>query len=174
MSEQNRRDFLKSSGAGALALTASSYNRVFGAMEKVGVAFLGVGGRCQQHIDVILAMKEKGLKVEPVAVCDVWDGQSVKGLIKGRGLFPSAERCGLPTKENGSTVTKDYRNVLDKVKEADVVCIAAPDHWHGKMATDAMDAGKHVYLEKPMTRTIAEAHEVVKKAQQTKKVVTIG
>src|SRR4051794_8999703 len=157
MSTPNRRDFLHTSAAGALALTAASYNRVYGAMESIGVAFLGVGGRCQQHIDVILEMQKKGLKVRPVAVCDVWDGQVVKGLIKGRGLYPSAQRCGLPEKENGSTVTKDYRNVLEKVKEANVVAIATPDHWHAKMAMDAMDAGKDVYMEKPMTKTIAEA-----------------
>jgi predicted dehydrogenase len=172
----NRRDFLKSTTAAgsALALTAASASRVFGALERVGVAFLGVGGRCQQHIDVILEMQKKGLKVAPVAVNDVWDGQVVPGLIRGRGLFPSAKRCGLPERENGTTVTKDYRNILEKVKECDVVCIATPDHWHARMAIDAMDAGKHVYLEKPMTRTIAEAHAVVKCAQDKKKVVTIG
>src|SRR5262249_20253995 len=93
---------------------------------------------------------------------------------KGRGLFPTAKRCGLPTKENGSSVTKDYRNVLEKVKGCDVVVIATPDHWHARMALDAMDAGKHVYMEKPMTRTIAQEQEVVKKAQATKKVVTVG
>lgn len=174
MTTPTRRDFLQTSATGALALSAASYSRVFGAMESVGVAFLGVGGRCQQHIDVILEMQKKGLKVRPVAVCDVWDGQSVKGLIKGRGLYPSAERCGLPTKENGSTVTKDYRNILEKVKEANVVCIATPDHWHAKMALDAMDAGKDVYMEKPMTKTIAEAIAVAKKAQDKNRVVTVG
>src|SRR4051794_13914122 len=156
----DRRDFLKSTTAagGALALTAASASRVFGANERVGVAFLGVGGRCQQHIDTILEMKEKGLKVDPVAVCDVWDGdmklgkkrdpKTGKEVFNGRGLFPSAKRCGLPESENGSSVTKDYRNILDKVKEADIVCIATPDHWHAKMALDAMDAGKDVYMEK--------------------------
>lgn len=176
MSEQNRRDFLAASGAvaaGALTLNAASYRRIFGAMERVGVAFLGVGGRCQQHVDVILAMKAKKLNVEPVAVCDVWDGQVVKDVIRGRGLYPTAERCGLK-KDDKERVTKDYRVILEKVKDADVVCIATPDHWHARMALDAMDADKHVYLEKPMTRTIAEAHEVVKKAQQKKKVVTVG
>ena len=69
----DRRDFLKTTtvAGSALALSAASAARVYGANERVGVAFLGVGGRCQQHIDVILEMKEKGLKVQPVAVCDV-------------------------------------------------------------------------------------------------------
>jgi predicted dehydrogenase len=176
MSEQvNRRDFLKTSGTAgtALALTAASASRVFGAMERVGIAFLGVGGRCQQHIDAILEMKKKGLKVEPVAVCDVWDGDFKLGSGKGRGLFPSAKRCEI-NGDDKNRVTKDYRHILDKVKDCDVVCIATPDHWHARMALDAMDAGKDVYMEKPMTRTIAEAQAVVKKAQEKNKVVTIG
>src|SRR4051794_13559929 len=174
MSDQNRRDFLQATAAGgALALSAATYNRVYGANERTGVAFIGVGGRCQQHVDVILAMKEKGLKVAPVAVCDVWDGDDKLGSGKGRGLYPTAKRCGIK-KDDRERVTKDYRVILDKVKDADVVVIATPDHWHARMALDAMDAGKHVYMEKPMTRTIAEAQEVVKKAQATKKVVTVG
>ncbi len=176
MSNQvNRRDFLHTTGVvgGALALSAASASRVYGANERVGVAFLGVGGRCQQHIDVILAMKEKGLKVDPVAVCDVWDGDFELGRGKGRGLYPSAKRCGI-NGEDKSRVTKDYRRILDDVKEADVVCIATPDHWHAKMALDAMDAGKDVYLEKPMTRTIPEAIAVMQAAQKKNKVVTIG
>ncbi|MFM7149151.1 MAG: twin-arginine translocation signal domain-containing protein, partial [Gemmataceae bacterium] len=127
----HRRDFLKSSGAAgsALALTAASASRVYGANERIGVAFLGVGGRCQQHIDVILEMKKNGLKVDPVAVNDVWDGDFELGRGQGRGLYPSAKRCGI-NQEDKDRVTKDYRNILDKVKDCDVVCIATPDHWH--------------------------------------------
>src|SRR6266566_2350547 len=93
----DRRDFLKTTAAGAtaLTLTAASARRVYGANENLRVAFLGVGGRCQQHIDVILEMQKEGKPVVPVAVCDVWDGQVKPGVIKGRGLYPSAERCGL-------------------------------------------------------------------------------
>jgi predicted dehydrogenase len=170
----NRRDFLKTgtAGASALALTAASASRVFGASERVRVAFLGVGGRCQQHIDVILGMKKKGLPVEPVAVCDVWDGQVKPGVIRGRGLHPSAKRCGLEGADK-KHVTKDYRNILE-LKDVDVVAIATPDHWHARMAIDALEAGKHVYCEKPMTRTIPEAQAVVDTAQRTKKTMTVG
>src|SRR5262245_38961060 len=156
-SEVNRRNFLQTTAAGAsaLALTAASYNRVYGAGERIGIAFLGVGGRCQQHIDAILEMKEKGVKVTPVAVCDVWDGDDKLGREKGRGLYPSARRCGINA-DDKNRVTKDYRRVLGEVKDVDAVCIATPDHWHARMAIDAMDAGKDVYCEKPMTRTIPE------------------
>jgi predicted dehydrogenase len=175
--EVNRRDFIKTTAAAgsALALSAASFNRVYGANERIGIAFLGVGGRSQQHVDVILEMKEKGIKIEPIAVCDVWDGDEKLGSGKGRGLYPTAKRCGIDV-DDKSRVTKDYRNILDsgKLKGVDVVSIATPDHWHARMAIDAMQAGKDVYCEKPMTRTIAEAQEVVLTAQKLKRVMTVG
>src|SRR5687767_6193748 len=90
----NRRNFLKTSavGATALTLTAASANRVYGANERIGIAFLGVGGRCQQHIDEVLKMVKEGKAVRPVAVCDVWDGDAKLGRGQGRGLYPSAKR----------------------------------------------------------------------------------
>ena len=170
----NRRAFIASSAAAgaAMSLPAASYARIQNANAKIRVGFLGVGGRCQQHIDVILQMQKEGKAVAPAAVSDVWDGQVVPGVIKGRGLYPSAERCGL-NKDDKDHVTKDYRKVLDQ-KDVDLVCIATPDHWHARMAIDAMNAGKDVYMEKPMTKTIAEAIAVVDTAQKTNKVVTVG
>jgi predicted dehydrogenase len=180
----NRRDFLKTTvaGAGALALTAASARRVYGALERVGVAFLGVGGRCQAHLQIINKMKKDGAKVDPVAVCDVWNGHEgtfrrrVGGKVVTRdyaqGLYPSAKKVGLDP-DDKKHVTKDYRRLLD-LKEAEVVCIATPDHWHARMAIDAAAAGKHVYCEKPMTKTIAEAHAVVEAMRKYKRVMTVG
>ncbi|MBV9121817.1 MAG: twin-arginine translocation signal domain-containing protein, partial [Planctomycetes bacterium] len=92
-SKVHRRDFLKTTAAGAaaLSLTAASAKRVYGANERIGVAFIGTGGRCQAHIKIINKLKEENFGVEPVAVCDVWDGNKEVG----RGLYPSAEKCGL-------------------------------------------------------------------------------
>jgi len=175
-SKVNRRDFIKAGtaavGASAVVLSAAGYNQVLGANERIGIGFLGVGGRCQQHIDVILEMREKGLPVVPVAVCDVWDGDPELGNKKGRGLYPSAKRCGIDANDK-SLVSKDYRKILEQ-KNVDVAVIATPDHWHARMALDAMDAGKDVYMEKPMTRTIAEAIAVVDAAVKKNKVVTVG
>lgn len=170
----NRRNFLQASavGASALSLTAASAARVYGANEKINIAFLGVGGRCQQHIDVILQMQKENKGVTPVAVCDVWDGDPKLGSGKGRGLYPSAQRCGINV-DDKARVSKDYRKILE-LKEVDVVCVATPDHWHARMCIDAMNAGKDVYCEKPMTRTIAEAQAVVDAAKRSNRVMSVG
>src|SRR5580692_12455920 len=91
----DRRSFMAASAVAgaALSLPAASYARVQGANENLRVGFLGVGGRCQQHIDVILQMQQEKKGVVPVAVCDVWDGdlelggKDKEGNWKGRGLY---------------------------------------------------------------------------------------
>jgi predicted dehydrogenase len=176
-SDLNRRDFLKTSAAGAagataLTLTAAAYDRVKGANDRINIGFLGVGGRCQQHVDEILKMQQEKKGVAPVAVCDVWDGDQELGRGQGRGLYPTAKRCGIDV-DDKKHVNKDYRVILDQ-KDVDVVGIATPDHWHAKMAIDAMEAGKDVYCEKPMTRTIEEAIGVVDAAQKNNRVMTVG
>jgi predicted dehydrogenase len=169
-SNVDRRDFLKAAAAGAsaLSLTAASAARVAGANERIGVAFIGTGGRCQAHLNIINQLKKETGTIEPVAVCDVWDGNKKVG----RGLYPSAEKVGLDP-NNKERVTKDYRRVLD-MKDVDVVAIAAPDHWHAKLSIDAAEAGKDVYCEKPMTKTIDEAHAVVDTMQKRNRVMTVG
>src|SRR3954452_16960703 len=179
--EHNRRTFIQSTAAGiataAMTMSAKSYAQVQGANERIGIAFLGVGGRCQQHIDVINELKRENRGVEPVAVCDVWDGAAElgrrpNGAPGGRGLFPSARACGLNV-DDRQHVTKDYRRLLE-LREVDAVCIATPDHWHAKMCIDAAAAGKHIYCEKPMTKTIDEAHAVVDAARRANIVMTVG
>ena len=173
----NRRDFLKTSAAAgvasaAMTMTAASYDKVAGANERINVAFLGVGGRCQQHIDIINNLVRQNHAVRPVAVCDVWDGDATLSRGTGRGLYPSARKCGLNA-DDRQHESKDYRRILD-LREVHAVAIAAPDHWHAKMAIDAAGAGKHIYCEKPMTKTIDEAHAVVDAARRHNVVMTVG
>ena len=174
MSTPSRRGFLKASAVAgtALSLTAKSYAKVMGANGKINVGFIGVGGRCQQHIDVVLKMKEEGKGLEPYAVSDVWDGDQTKGRGKGQGLYPAAKRCGIPA-DDKARVAKDFRVILDN-KEVDIVCIATPDHWHARMTIDALGAGKHVYCEKPMTKTIAEGQAVVDAWKKSGLVMSVG
>ncbi len=173
-SELHRRDFLKAgaAGAAALSLTAASASRVYGANERIRIGFLGTGGRCQAHIAIINKLKKENKGVEPVAVCDVWDGNEEVQKGGGRGLYPSAKKCGLSA-DDKQHVTKDYRRVLD-LKDVDVVVVAAPDHWHAKMCLDAAHAGKDVYCEKPMTKTIAEAQEIARVMRELNRVMTVG
>lgn len=171
----SRRSFLAASAAASAAMTlpAASYAKVKGANETINVGFLGVGGRCQQHVDVILQMQKEGKPVAPIAVNDVWDGDPELGSGKGRGLYPTAKRCGIAEGAGKGQISKDYRNILDN-KDVDLVAIATPDHWHARMAIDAMEAGKDVYIEKPMTKTIAEATLLAETAKKLNKVVSVG
>jgi len=174
MPTPSRRSFLKAGAVAGTAMTlpAAGYAKILGANGKINIGFIGVGGRCQQHIDVILKMKAEGKNVEPYAVSDVWDGDPTKGKGKGQGLYPSAKRCGIPV-DDKARVAKDFRVILDN-KEVDVACIATPDHWHARQTIDAMNAGKHVYCEKPMTKTIAEGQAVVDAWKKTGMVMSVG
>jgi predicted dehydrogenase len=155
----NRRGFLKGSAAGAAALTLSavSYGKVLGANDKIGVGFVGVGGRCQAHLDIINKLRDEKQGVEPVAVCDIYK----------HNLEVAREKTG------AKAYRDEYQELLDDGK-VDVVCIATPDHWHAKISIDAAAKGKHVYCEKPMTKTIKEAHDVVDAMQKHKRVMTVG
>jgi len=177
----DRRDFLKA-GAAAVALSAAGYSRVYGANERIGVGFVGVGGRCQAHLDIIKKRAEDKGDVAAVAVCDVWDGlEATYTVLRDgkqverpylQGLYPSAKKVGLDPHDK-KHVVKEYERLLE-LPEVDVVCIATPDHWHAKITIDALRAGKHVYCEKPMTKTIAEAQKVVEAAQKSGKVMSVG
>ena len=152
-----RRAFLQTTGAlVAAAWTASSYARVIGANDRIRIGFIGVGGMGGGHLNAIVALKDKD-NVEALAVADVWKTRAEAG----------AKAVGAPR------TFVDYRKLLD-VKEIDYVTIATPEHWHAKATLDAMDAGKAVYCEKPMTHTIEEAQAVMKKQKETGLAVQIG
>src|SRR4051812_3114177 len=144
MPSANRRDFLKTTAAvgAAVTLTAASYDKVYGANGRIGVGFVGVGGRCQAHLKVINTFAKENNGVAPIAVCDVWDGLEAK--YKGpdgkdrtysQGLYPSAKTVGL-NPDDTKHVVKDYRRLLE-LPEVDVVFIGTPDHWHARISIDA-------------------------------------
>ncbi len=179
----SRRGFIETAGAATGAMmTAGAFphpavGSVKGANEKINIAILGPGGRAQEHLRILLKMKNKEQKpVDIIGLCDVWDGGKwmEHGRETGRGLYYSAEKCGLDAEgKDKDRITKDYRKILDN-KDVDVVLIATPDHWHAKMSIDAMEAGKDVYCEKPMTHTIDEARRVAETTKKTKQVFTVG
>jgi predicted dehydrogenase len=154
--ERTRRQFLRE----AIALTSTMFlgKSVFGANEKIGVGVIGCGGMGGAHMSTIRRLKESGEAVELVAVCDVWQ-----------------KRLDAAAKTTGAKPYKDYRKLIED-KSVDAVCIATPDHWHAKIAIDAMEAGKDVYCEKPMTywKSLDEPKKIVETLQRQKRILQVG
>jgi predicted dehydrogenase len=152
-----RREFLKSSGlaAGALAFSASSYANVLGANDRIRFAVIGCGGMGTGHLGSLVKRSEAD-NIQVVAVSDVYQRRLTRaiGICKGSG-------------------TLDYRRVLEK-PDIDAVLIATPDHWHAKISIDAMESGKHVYVEKPMTHTVEQALVLREAVKRTGRVLQVG
>jgi predicted dehydrogenase len=156
-SSQDRREFLQIAGLGAVAaLTASAPGkaRAVTANETIRVGLIGVGGRCRH----LLGALQKVPGVQVVAVCDVWD----KNVAAGRDAVG-----GDPF------TTKDHRALLDR-KDIDAVLIATPDHWHVPITIDACAAGKDVYVEKPLTHSLAEGQAVIDAQNKHGRIVQVG
>jgi len=146
----NRRAFLRNS----VALTALSSSRILGANDRIRVAGLGTGGRCTYLLN--LANKAG---VEITALCDVYEPRRLAAKEK---LAPDARAD-----------YDDYRAVLDR-KDIDAVVIGSPDHWHVAMTIDSVQAGKDVYVEKPVTHTIEEGARLEKALAGSRQVVQVG
>jgi predicted dehydrogenase len=167
-SSLDRRSFLKTSSAaavaaGALASTTSRKARAADANGLVRIGFIGPGGRgFGAHVKTLASLKKVGVPIELAAVAEVYSVQRDKV-------------ADYIAKENGKRPTTyvDYREMLAK-EDLDAVCIGTPDHWHAKQAIEAMQAGCHVYCEKPMTKTVEEALEVAKVWEQTGMVMQVG
>jgi predicted dehydrogenase len=147
--KSNRRTFLLASG-----LTALAASRVAGANDSVRMGAIGCGGRMKNLLD---AADELG-GYELVAGCDVYEPR--RDRIRERS-------------DNQASTHLDYRELLDK-KDVDAVFIAAPDHWHVRMASDAIAAGKDVYLEKPVTHTIEEGDPLTRAVRASNRIVQCG
>jgi hypothetical protein len=153
-----RRSFLQAGTALAAAttMTARSYAKVLGANDRIGVGFIGAGGMGNAHLNTIKGLAEAN-NLRPIAVADCWETRAQKG----------AETVG------ASSAHVDYRQVIDN-PDVDYVTIATPEHWHSTMTIAALDAGKAVYCEKPMTHNIPEALAVVAKQRETSLPVQVG
>jgi predicted dehydrogenase len=144
-----RRAFL----GGAAALTAASYSRVLGANDRVQLGVIGTGDRGR----FVMGQFLETAQVHVGAVCDIY-GQQID-LAK--------------QKATDARTFSDHRKLLE-LKELDAVLIATPDHWHAVTAIDALNAGKDVYVEKPLTRTIDEGPAIVKAARINERVCQVG
>jgi predicted dehydrogenase len=154
-SDVTRRAFLKDSAAAGAALFGGlAPARVLGANDRIRLGVLGTGQRAVYDMGLFQEFPD----VEVVAVCDVYAPRREKALVAAG---------------TNAQAYADYRAVLDR-KDVDAVLIGSPDHWHRRMLVDAVHAGKDAYLEKPIMHSIEEGVEMVKAAQEARRVVQTG
>lgn len=160
----SRRKFVKGlagSAAGIAVLrgnpgiSAMSYSRIIGANERLNIAVIGCGGMANSHMEALLNMKQSD-NIDITAVCDIY----TKRLEKAKELTKAQ-------------AFKNYQEILQK-KDIDYVLIATPEHWHYQMTLDAISAGKHIYVEKPMTHTIEQAKDICNKIASSKLKMQVG
>ena len=144
-----RRTFLR----GLSAATALSYSRVLGANDRIKMGLIGCGNRGTSDMGKFQAHKD----VDVIAVCDIYGAQ----IDAAQQKAPHAKAF------------TDHRKFLE-VKELDVALIAVPDHWHAQCAIDALNAGKDVYVEKPLTLKIEEGPPIVKAARVNERICQVG
>ena len=160
-----RREFMGraasvAAGAGVLAVSAgrAPAQQAGAAGERIGVGVIGVGGRGGAHLAILSQMKKDGANLEIVAVCDVYR--------------PRMERAA---NAYGAKGYMDHRELLAD-SNVDAVCIATPDHHHGYQAIDAVQAGKDVYCEKPVThwRQFELTKRLAKAVKESGRVFQLG
>ena len=164
----NRRDFIKKAtlasaglaiGAKAFAFTAKSYNNIIGANDRIHVAAIGLNGRGNSMVGTIA----KQLNTEVSCVCDV-DSRTMPKAISS---ILKAGQVTTPKSE------KDCRKVLED-KTIDAIYIATPDHWHAPLTIMGCQAGKHVYVEKPLSHNPREGEMAIAAARKYDRVVQMG
>ena len=152
MPQFTRRSFVSGALGAASAVAASAAApaspRVVGANDRLRVGVIGAGGNARGHMRALTELKDQD-NVEMVAVCDLYD-----------------KRLEAAAEFTGGDPYKDYRKLLER-KDLDYVVVSVPEHWHAPITLDAIDQGLHVYVEKPLTRTIEESLVVRKKVKES-------
>lgn len=151
-----RRNFLKSATGLAVSLGTAPYfvpRSAFGANERINTGHIGTGGRGLSKLGDYMQ--------HAIAVCDV----------DKTHLMEAVEQCQKAGRKVDAV--SDYRRLLDR-KDIDVIVVATPDHWHAKTTIDAVQAGKDVFCEKPLSLTIAEGRSMVQAARDNARIVQTG
>jgi predicted dehydrogenase len=158
-----RREFLDTLAVGAAGLamgsTAKSYSQILGANERLNFAVIGLNGRAYAHLSSLKANRDAA---HIAYACDVESNILAKfaGAVQQEmGYAPATE--------------KDFRKILER-KDVDAITIATPDHWHAPMAIAGVQAGKHVYVEKPCSHNPAEGALLVRAQKKYGKLVQMG
>ncbi|HEY8513060.1 MAG TPA: Gfo/Idh/MocA family oxidoreductase [Cyclobacteriaceae bacterium] len=159
----NRRNFIKGTGAavaGSILAQTGILSATAGCMlaDKINIGVIGCNGMGWSNVSSLLKMND----VDLVAICDVDENVVQKRVADYKKL-----------RNNKPKTYKDYRELLND-RNVDAVVIGTPDHWHCRMMVDAVNAGKHVYVEKPIANSIEEARIMVQAQEKTGKVVQAG
>ena len=154
--EVSRRTFLGS----AAALAAPFAANAAGPNDKLAVGMIGLGIRGSALLERLFASNKENAAV--VAICDAYQGNLSKAGARIQTLGGNAPKP-----------YADYRELL-QTPSIDAVIIATPEHLHCTMLLDALNAGKHVYIEKPLAHTIEEGEQILKAAEKSKQVVQVG
>jgi predicted dehydrogenase len=154
-----RRQFIGSSASAVIVGGMKAQGKVFGANNRIRMCTIGFNGQGSSHIKEVLELKDQA---EYVALCDVDANVLAKGaqtVTKAQGKAPK--------------LYKDMREALQQ-SDIDAVSIATPNHWHTLAATWALQAGKHVYVEKPMAHNIFEGRQMIAAAKKYGRIVQHG
>jgi len=175
-----RRRFLKNSTIAAASVTLGLntigtplIRSARGANERIRVGFIGVGNRGTQLLRGFLKQDD----VEVAALCDVYEPYLTRDYSKvDKKLLNSlGSRVPKMTEKLGNNVAryKDFRRLLDR-KDIDAVVVSTPDHWHAIQTIMACQAGKDIYVEKPLSITILEGRKMVEAAKRHNRVIQVG
>ena len=159
----SRRKFIQTSSLAAATLptlTAGSYARVSGANDRLKVGIIGCGSIGGAHLRALIEIR-KDQNLEVSAVCDVFERRAL-------GFDDYLSKMG-----ERPRVHTDYRRLLETA-DLDYVVVSTPEHWHAPIAIDALDAGLHVYCEKPLAHKLGEAHAIWAKARETGHKLQVG
>lgn len=174
----NRRKFIKQSALSTAGLalgtevfSAPISQKVLGSNDKIRVGFIGLGNRGSQLLNWFMQNDD----VEIAAFCDVYEPYISRDRSLVSKKFLEMGKVPKMNESLGSNVMryKDYRELLAQ-KDIDAVCISTPDHWHALQTIHAFKAGKHVYVEKPLTITIQEGREMINAQKKYGKVCAVG
>ena len=175
-----RREFISRTGIGAAGMVlginkinAKNYKRIPGSGEKIRVGFIGAGNRGTQLLHTFMTMPD----CEIAALCDVYEPYVYREYSKVDPRFISTRPFQIPKMGEvfPGKVERylDYRKMLEN-KNIDAVVISTPDHWHALQTIHSVQSGKDVYVEKPVSKTIEEGRAMIKAANATKQIVTVG
>ncbi|MBN2449827.1 MAG: Gfo/Idh/MocA family oxidoreductase [Lentisphaeria bacterium] len=166
----SRRGFLRAAAAAGAPLVLPG--RLFGAVggvspsERIVMGMIGVGGQGGYHVQTLCGFPE----VQIAAVCDVDAGHRLRAIEKVESSYADRRKAGA---FRGCDAYNDFRELLAR-PDLDAVLIATPDHWHAAISIAAMEAGKDVYVEKPLSLTVRQGREVCAAARRYRRVVQVG